>query len=409
MPCGLDVDALLGGLQKELDKAKTEALNMVNSAIGEAEAAANKLKEDMEKQIRDWMPPIKLPELPKIPMQIEMAALAVKLAGYAKDLSAGNLPPEVRAGINKKIQEAKESFKKEWGDALDENGFDMEEILKQIEALKDLDPCMLIPNIKKDPTTGEAKLEVETPVFPTKLPEAEKPSEKSVSVEKSKEAIESTDLIVAAKVTAVAKEVESAPDDTTIKEARSSKTPAAAKQVKGADLTYDANGKLVTYTGVWKLYEFFVFNPNVKREDYKLNFRFKRAQWEKLDTSTWINYRSRFDARISGVNYEVGTVFNDQISYKTWTRNKLTSNHYELAVYTLKEHIKQIEQALGVVHVETQQIAIEVSDYTSTGEYIGLSKKMTPFTHTNNEWAATEQPFTIDYDKAKVKFKYKDK
>jgi|SaaInlV_150m_DNA_3_1039698.scaffolds.fasta_scaffold01095_5 hypothetical protein len=414
MPCGLDVDALLGGLQKELDKAKTEALNMVNSAIGEAEAAANKLKEDMEKQIRDWMPKMpELPELPKIPMQIAMAQKAMLIAKEMEKLAGGNIPPEVRAAAMKKIKEIKESFKKEWGDALDENGFDMEEIFKQIEALKDLDPCMLIPNIKKDPATGKAKLEVETPVFPTKLPEAEEPSKPSASAEKSKEAIESTDLIVAANVTAVAKEVESAPDDTTIKEARSSKTPSGNKQIKGASVIYDASGKEVTYTGVDLFYEFLVENPNVKREDFKHAWKYNRAKWDTLDESTIIKYQSRFDAKISGNNYKIGTLFQDNISYKTYDRGKYVRSmrgveDKDLILnYDLKSHIKQIEEKLGVVYVSTVQFPIEMALYSRLGTYTGIEKMMTPFSWKSNEFAWKEPAYTIEYDKASIRFRYK--
>jgi hypothetical protein len=414
MPCGLDVDALLGGLQKELDDAKELALKYITSPIDKVSKWADEKQEEMEGMIRDWMPPMpEPPKLPKIPMQIAMAQKAMMIAKEMEKLAGGNIPPEVRAAAMKKIKEIKESFKKEWGDALDENGFDMEEIFKQLDALKDLDPCMLIPNIKKDPATGKAKLEVETPVFPTKLPEAEEPSKPSASAEKSKEAIESTDLIVAANVAAVAKEVESAPDDATIKKAVTNKTPSGNKQIKGASVIYDRSGKEVTYTGVDLFYEFLVENPNVKREDFKHTWQYNSAKWDTLDESTIIKYQSRFDAKITGNNYKIGTLFQDNISFKTYDRGKYVrsmrgvEDKNLILNYNLKSHIKQIEEKLGVVYVSTVQFPIEIALYSRLGTYTGLEKMMTPFSWKSNEFAWKEPAYTIEYDKASIRFRYK--
>jgi hypothetical protein len=95
MICGIDVDALLGGLQDKLGEAKKAALGMVNQLAADAKAAADQLKEDMETEIRSWMPELpELPELPKIPMSVELMALVSKLAGYASRLSDPKLTAE---------------------------------------------------------------------------------------------------------------------------------------------------------------------------------------------------------------------------------------------------------------------------------------------------------------------------
>lgn len=236
MICGIDVDALLGGLQDELKKAKEAALGMVNSSISDAKAAAEKMKADAEAQIRLWMAELpELPELPKIPMSVELMALVSKLTGYATQLSAGNLSQDAKDAINKEIAKAKKAFINEWGDGLDKAGVDLDKLLGLLEG-GSIDPCALIPNLQKG-VDGAIELLPNMPKFPIAEGIAELESVVSETADKAKGVFKEYSAEFDGAVKSVATAVKNAADDATIKASRAGLAPAGNRARKQALLT----------------------------------------------------------------------------------------------------------------------------------------------------------------------------
>jgi hypothetical protein len=234
MICGIDVDALLGGLQDKLGEAKKAALGMVNQLAADAKAAADQLKEDMETEIRSWMPELpELPELPKIPMSVELMALVSKLAGYASRLSDPKLTAEEKKQINKYISDAKKAFTDEWGPALDKKGINLDALLKVLEG-GDIDPCAIIPNLQKG-VDGLIKEAPKMPVFPIEGAEKEIKAVASAAAADAKGAINAVGEVVSANVDVVAKQMQKVQDSTSaktaddMKKARSKKSPSNSK------------------------------------------------------------------------------------------------------------------------------------------------------------------------------------
>jgi hypothetical protein len=230
MICGIDVDALLGGLQKELDAAKEKALAMVDQGIAEAKATAEQMKADAIAAIEGWMPPLDdplLPELPKIPMSVELMALVSKLGGYASDLADGNIPEDLKKEINKKIAAAKKEFKESWGEGLDKAGVDLDAILSALDG-GDIDPCAIIPNLQKG-VDGAIELLPNMPKFPIDGALGELKSEISEAATAAKGKLTEFGAEVDAGVGAIAKQVKDATDDATIKLARMGTAPASRR------------------------------------------------------------------------------------------------------------------------------------------------------------------------------------
>jgi hypothetical protein len=234
MICGIDVDALLGGLQDKLGEAKKAALGMVNQLATDAKEAAKQLKEDMETEIRSWMPELpELPELPKIPMSVELMALVSKLAGYASRLSDPKLTAEEKKQINKYISDAKKAFTDEWGPALDKKGINLDALLKVLEG-GDIDPCAIIPNLQKG-VDGLIKEAPKMPVFPIEGAEKEIKAVASAAAADAKGAINAVGEVVSANVDVVAKQMQKVQDSTSaktaddMKKARSKKSPSNSK------------------------------------------------------------------------------------------------------------------------------------------------------------------------------------
>lgn len=235
MICGINVDALIGGLQDKLNEAKASALGMVNQLAADAKAEAEKLKTSMETEIRGWMAELpEIPELPKIPMSVEMMALASKLAGYAADLANNQLPQDAKDAIAKEIAEAKKAFKDEWGEALDKHGIDLDKILDALNGKEDIDPCALIPNLQKG-VDGIITMATNMPTFPIDGALKEVKSEISAVAVEAKGAIDTVGEVVSANVDVVAKQMQKVQDSTStktaadMKKARSKKSPSNSK------------------------------------------------------------------------------------------------------------------------------------------------------------------------------------
>jgi hypothetical protein len=235
MICGIDVDALLGGLQDKLNEAKDAALGMVNQLAADAKAEADKLKESMEEQIRGWMAELpELPELPKIPMSVELMALASKLAGYASDLANDQLPQDAKDAIAQEMAKAKKAFKDSWGPGLEKQGIDLDKLLDALNGKGDLDPCALIPNLQKG-VDGLITMAPNMPTFPIEGALKEIKSEISAAATEAKGAIDAVGEVVSANVDVVAKQMQKVQDSTSaktaddMKKARSKKSPSNSK------------------------------------------------------------------------------------------------------------------------------------------------------------------------------------
>lgn len=258
MICGIDVDALLGGLQDKLGEAKKAALGMVNQLASDAKEAANQLKEDMETEIRSWMPELpELPELPKIPMSVELMALVSKLAGYASRLSDPKLTAEEKKQINKYISDAKKAFTDEWGPALDKKGINLDALLKVLEG-GDIDPCAIIPNLQKG-VDGLIKEAPKMPVFPIEGAEKEIKAVASAAAAAAKTSMNIISDASASNVDVVAKQMQKVQDPTStksahdIKESRKSQTPSSSK-TNGYALASSVLSTDLTDTKEHKLY-----------------------------------------------------------------------------------------------------------------------------------------------------------
>jgi len=235
MICGIDVDALIGGLQDKLNEAKDSALAMVDQLAADAKVEAEKLKESMESEIRGWMAELpELPELPKIPMSVEMMALASKLAGYAKDLANEELPQDAKDAIAQEMAKAKKAFKDEWGEALDKQGIDLDKILDALNGGGDIDPCALIPNLQKG-VDGLITMAPNMPTFPIEGALKEIKSEISAVATEAKGAIDAVGEVVSANVGVVAKQMQKVQDSASsktaadMKKSRKAKSPANSK------------------------------------------------------------------------------------------------------------------------------------------------------------------------------------
>jgi hypothetical protein len=232
MICGINVDALLGGLQDKLNEAKEAALGMVNQLAADAKAEADKLKESMESEIRGWMAELpELPELPKIPMSVELMALASKMAGYAKDLANDQLPQDAKDAIAQEMAKAKKAFKDSWGEGLEKQGIDLDKLLDALDGKGDLDPCALIPNLQKG-VDGLITMAPNMPTFPIEGALKEAKSEISAAATEAKGAIDAVGEVVSANVDVVAKQVKEATDDAAIKLSRSTIAPSNRRAPK---------------------------------------------------------------------------------------------------------------------------------------------------------------------------------
>ena len=235
MICGIDVDALIGGLQDKLNEAKDSALAMVDQLAADAKAEAEKLKESMESEIRGWMDELpELPELPKLPMSVELMALASKMAGYAKDLANDQLPQDAKDAIAQEMAKAKKAFKDSWGEGLEKQGIDLDKLLDALDGKGDLDPCALIPNLQKG-VDGLITMAPNMPTFPIEGALKEIKSEISAAATEAKGAIDAVGEVVSANVDVVAKQMQKVQDSTSaktaadMKKARSKKSPSNSK------------------------------------------------------------------------------------------------------------------------------------------------------------------------------------
>jgi hypothetical protein len=259
MICGIDVDALIGGLQDKLNEAKDAALGMVNQLAADAKAEADKLKESMESEIRGWMPELpEMPELPKLPMSVELMALASKMAGYAGDLANNQLPQDAKDAIAKEMAKAKKAFKDSWGEGLEKQGIDLDKLLDALDGKGDLDPCALIPNLQKG-ADGLITMAPNMPTFPTEGALKEIKSEISASATEAKGAMHTIAETSSANVNAVAKQMQAVQDPTStasahdIKQARRAQTPSSSK-TNGYALSTAALGSELKDTKEHKFY-----------------------------------------------------------------------------------------------------------------------------------------------------------
>jgi len=233
MICGIDVDALLGGLQDELDAAKKKALKMVDQGIADAKATAEQMKADAIAAIEGWMPPLPDPllELPEMEaMSVELMEMKDTLDGYASDLATfaeGKIPKDIQAGIDKKIASAKKEFKESWGEGLDKAGVDLDAILSALDG-DDIDICAIIPNVQKG-VDGAIELLPNMPKFPFEGALGEIKSEISEAATVAKGKLTEFGADVEAGVGAIATQVKNATDDAEIKLARMGKAPSSRR------------------------------------------------------------------------------------------------------------------------------------------------------------------------------------
>jgi hypothetical protein len=221
MICGIDIDALLGGLQDQLTKAKEKALGMVTSTIADAKAEADAMKSGVEGELRAWLPkfPPDLPPLPGLPVSVPLLEMAGKLKSLGQRLENPELTAEEKALINKEIGKVRKAFEDEWGPALDKAGVSLDKILVVINGPGSFDPCALIPNIQKG-VDGLMKELPKIPKFPFEEGLTEIESVISETTEKASSAFKEYNAELDGQVTALASQVAKATGDAEIKLAR---------------------------------------------------------------------------------------------------------------------------------------------------------------------------------------------
>jgi hypothetical protein len=221
MICGIDIDALLGGLQDQLNSAKEKALGMVTSTIADAKAEADAMKESIEGELRGWLPkfPPDLPPLPGLPVSVPLLEMAGKLKSLGQRLENPELTAEEKALINKEIGKVRKAFEDEWGPALDKAGVKLDKILGVINGGGSFDPCALIPNIQKG-VDGLMKELPKIPKFPFEEGLTEIESVISETTEKASSAFKEYNAELDGQVTALAGQVAKATSDAEIKVAR---------------------------------------------------------------------------------------------------------------------------------------------------------------------------------------------
>jgi|LWDU01.1.fsa_nt_gi hypothetical protein len=238
MICGIDIDALLGGLQDKLNGAKASALGMVDQLAAEAQAAAAELKTSLETQIRSWMPELPaIPPIPGIPMSVDLLSLVSTLQGFASRLSNPTLTEQEKKRVNAEISKAKTAFLDEWGDGLDKKGVSLDTLLSLLDG-GDIDPCAIIPNLQKG-VDGLIKSVPNMPVFPIegaleeiKAIASESAVDVNDNITDSLESSADNVAIVAKEVVKLQTSNSKALDDAILKTQMESKSPAKAKVVE---------------------------------------------------------------------------------------------------------------------------------------------------------------------------------
>jgi ElaB/YqjD/DUF883 family membrane-anchored ribosome-binding protein len=225
MFCGIDIDSKIKDLQNQLSGAKDKALSMVTGLIDDAKAEAEAMKGEIEGSIRGWLKELEdlVPEI-KIPLSVELMALASKLKGYADRLKDPKLTASEKAAINKEIADARKAFEDEWGPAMEKAGAKLDAILDIINGGGSFDPCALIPNLQKG-VDGVIKELPNMPKLPIEEGIAELESVISETADKAKGAFKEYNTELNGAVKSIATAVKDAADDATVKLARQGFTP----------------------------------------------------------------------------------------------------------------------------------------------------------------------------------------
>ena len=234
MFCGIDIDSKIKDLQNQLSEAKDKALSMVTGLIDDAKAEAEAMKEQIEGSIRGWLKELEdlVPEI-KIPLSVELMALASKLKGYADRLKDPKLTASEKAAINKEIAAARKAFEDEWGPAMEKAGAKLDAILDIINGGGSFDPCALIPNLQKG-VDGVIKELPNMPKLPIEEGIAELESVISETADKAKGAFKEYNTELNGAVKSVATAVKDAADDATIKASRAGFTPSGNRAPSNA-------------------------------------------------------------------------------------------------------------------------------------------------------------------------------